>query len=145
MEHLAWALRAVFHLDRLLFQVEAQRFLLFHVTAGDPDEKGVIAIGNRMNVTSRKGRSLTGIEAKLLLHGQFGMFRGIAAVQPFPTRHVGVMLVLAIHHSAGAMVVWNGLAALFPTVHQHMHVRFGIVTNRGPLPIRHRMAYVVLQ
>ena len=114
-----WVLRPVFHLDRLLVQVEAQGFLLFHITTGDADEEGIITIGNGVNIAPGKGRSFALIEAKLLLHGQFGMPCGVAAIiKAFPARHVSVMLVLAIHHPAGAVVVRSGLAAFFPAMDQ---------------------------
>src|SRR5262249_61269981 len=113
-----------FHLALLFIKMNAPLFFFSQIAAGNADEEGVITIRDRMNVTFRKGRCLTGIEAELLLQGQLRMPCGITTVQPFPARHVGVMLVLAIHHPARAMVVGRGLAALFPAMHQYMHVRF---------------------
>jgi len=46
-------LRPIFHLDRLLVQIEAQRFLLFDISASNADEESIITVRDRMNVTFR--------------------------------------------------------------------------------------------
>ena len=43
------------------------------------------------------------------------------------------------------MIVGNGLAALFPAVHEHVHVGLGIVADRRALAVRHRIPQMLLQ
>src|SRR5262245_17585619 len=138
-------LRAVGDLDRLLVWVEAQLLLRLDVAAGDPDEEGVVAVLDRVNVAHREHRCLAGLVHEIALDLDLGVPGLAAVVEAAPPAHARRVLVVAVDHPARTVIVGHGLAALLPPVHENVHVGLGIVPDRRALAMGHRIAQVLLQ
>ena len=119
-----------------------------------------VALGLAMSVfygASGVGQTLSGFlvdrvgAPRVLLGGMalfasaIGMARRAAVVEPPPAAHARGVLVVAVHHPAGPVVVHRRLAGLRPRVDEHVHVGLRIVADGGPLHVRDRVAQVLLQ
>src|SRR5262244_420806 len=138
-------LGAVGDLDGLLLGVEAQGLLRLDVSAGDADEEGVVTVLDRVNVAHREHRRLAGLVHEIALKLELGVPGLAAVVETAPPAHARRVLVVAVDHPARTVVVGHGLAALLPSVHEHMHVGLGIVADRRALTVGHRITQVLLQ
>src|SRR5215470_4420255 len=138
-------LRAVGDLDGLLLGVEAQGLLRLDVAAGDPDEEGVVAVFDRVDVAHRERRRLAGLVHEVARDLDLGVAGLGAVVQTAPAAHARRVLVIAVDHPARAVIVGHGLATLLAPVHEHVHVGLGIVADRRALAVRHRIAQVLFQ
>src|SRR5215467_9036843 len=138
-------LRAVGDLDGLLLGVEAQGLLRLDVAAGDPDEEGVVAVFDRVDVAHRERRRLAGLVHEVAGDLDLGVAGLGAVVQTAPAAHARRVLVIAVDHPARAVIVGHGLATLLAPVHDHVHIGLGVVADRRALAVRHRIAQVLLQ
>ena len=61
------ALSPILKLDGLVFQIEAQGFLLLDIATRHPDKVGVVRVFDGVDITDGKGGRLSGIEPEVLL------------------------------------------------------------------------------
>src|SRR5882724_4101831 len=136
---------AVGDLNALFLEVEAERLLALDVTAGDSDEERVVAVLDRMDVADREHRGVAGLVQEVALELELRMARGAPVVEAAPPAHPRRILVVAVDDPARTVIVRDGLPTLLTAVDEDVDVGLGVVADRRTLPVRHRIAQVLLQ
>src|SRR2546426_1067582 len=95
--------------------------------------------------TSARYRGVAGLVHEDALELELRVAGLAPVIQAAPPSHPRRILEVAVDHPARAVVVRDGLAALFPTVDEDVNVGLGIVADRRALFVRHRLAQMLLQ